>query len=215
MPKKDDELKKLANFFINVGELKNKKRKGWELRDVKNPETIAAHSFRMAIMAWVLGEKRKLNTNRVLKMSLIHDVCEVYAGDTTPYDKMLPKNKKKLRGLLDKWPRLSKKEKEKNFREKYKKEKKALQKITSGLSPNLKKEINNLWDDYEKGLTREGRFVRQLDRLENLLQALEYWEKGEKFMIEPWWIQIKELIDDPILLEFMNVLDKKFHKGKK
>ena len=215
MPKNNKELEGLANFLINVGELKDRKRRGWELREVKNPETIAAHTFRTTIMAWVLGKKKKLNTNKVLKMALIHDICEVYAGDTTPYDKILPKNKKELRKIVNQWPRLSKKEKERNFREKYNKEKKALEKITSKLSPDLKKEIKQLWNDYEEGITMEGRFVRQLDRLENLLQALEYWKRGERFMIEPWWIQIKELIDDPVMLDFMKVLDKKFHKGKK
>lgn len=65
---------------------------------------------------------------------------------------------------------------------------------------------------YEKGLTPEGRFVRQVDRVENLLQALEYWKKGKRFAIGPWWIQIEELIDDPLLLKFMKALDKKFHQ---
>jgi len=72
-----------------------------------------------------------------------------------------------------------------------------------------------LWDDYEKGLTPEGRFVRQLDRVENLLQALEYWQEKERFAIGPWWVQIEELIDDPVLLEFMGALENKFHSKRK
>lgn len=215
MTRENKETKELVNFLISIGNLKDKKRKGWVLRNVKNPETIAAHTFRMAIMAWIIGKKKKMNIDKVLKMSLIHDICEVYTGDITPYDKILPKDKKKQKKVLEKWPRFSKKAKQINFREKYKKEKKALKKIISKLSPNLKKEIKNLWEDYEKGETREGRFVKQLDRLENLLQALEYWKRGEKFMIEPWWIQIKELIDDPDLLDFMQILEEKFHKEKK
>jgi len=205
-------MKDLLNFLIEVGKLKRIKRKGWVLRDVKDPETIAAHTFRMTIMAWLFCSKKKLNLDKILKMCLIHDLCEVCAGDTTPYDKILPKNKKQWKKIINKWPRLSKIEKEKTFLKKYQKEDKALKKLISDLPTSLKKEITNLWNDYEKGLTREGRFVRQLDRIENLLQALEYWKKDRQFSMEPWWIQIEELVDDPILLEFMEVLGKKYHR---
>ena len=186
-------------------------RRGWALRGIKNPECIASHTFRMVAMAWILGKQKKLNTNKVIKMSLIHDICEVYAGDTTPYASLLPKNKKWWKKLTEKWPRFSKKEKERIFYEKHKKEDKALKKIIAKLQSLLKKEIINLWNDYEKGLTREGKFVRQVDRVENLLQALEYHQEGKSFAIKPWWIQIEELVDDPVLLEFMAVLEKKFH----
>jgi len=205
-------MKNILNFLIEVGKLKKIKRKGWVLRGIKDPETIAAHTFRMTLMAWLLCCKEKLDTERIIKMSLIHDLCEVYAGDTTPYDGILPKDKKKWKEIFNKWRRIPKKEKEIYFLEKYKKENKALKKLISKLPPTLKKEIKNLWNDYEKGLTKEGRFVRQLDRVENLLQALEYWKKEKKFKIEPWWIQIEELVDNPVLLEFMNVLEKKFHR---
>jgi len=207
-------MKDLLTFFIKVGELKSTKRRGWVLRNIKDPETIAAHTFRMTIMAWFLCCKDKLNINKVLKMALIHDLCEVFAGDATPYDKLLPRDKKKRKKLLDKWPRLSEIKKKKIFSEKYRKEDEALKKLISKLPINLKSEIASLWNDYEKGLTKEGKFVRQLDRIENLLQALEYWKKEKKFKIEPWWIQIEELIDDPVLLEFMKTLEKNFHQKR-
>jgi len=205
-------MKELLNFFIEVGKLKRIRRRGWVLRRVKDPETIAAHTFRMTIMAWLLCCKKKLNINKILKMCLTHDLCEICAGDTTPYDDLLPRNKKLWKEFLNKWPRLSKREKEKIFLKKYKKEHEGLKKIIANLPLKIKKEIHNLWDEYEKGSTPEGRFVRQLDRVENLLQALEYWNKEKNFSIKPWWIQIEELIDDPILLEFMKTLEKKFHQ---
>lgn len=204
-------MKNLVDFLIQTGKLKKMERKGWLLRGIKKPETIADHTFRMAIMAWVLCYKRNLNINKTLKMSLIHDLCEIHAGDTTPYDKILPNGEKKRKKLLSKWPRFSKTEKEKFFNDKYKKEDKALKKLISKLPLELKKEILSLWDDYEKGITPEGKFVRQLDRVENLLQALEYWKKEKKFAIKPWWIQIEELIDDPVLLKFIKALENKFH----
>ncbi|MFH1841193.1 MAG: HD domain-containing protein [Candidatus Nealsonbacteria bacterium] len=204
-------MRNLLDFLIEIGKLKKTKRKGWVLRGIKDPETIADHTFRMVVMAWLFCCRKNIDANKVLKMSLIHDFCEVCAGDTTPYDKVLPRDKNKWKEILNQWPRLPKSKKEQIFLEKYKKEKKGLEKLILKLPPKLKKEIKDLWNDYEKGLTREGRFVRQLDRVENLLQALEYWKKDKSFAIDPWWIQIEELIDDPVLLEFMDELEKKFH----
>ena len=207
-------MKDLVNFLIEIGKLKKTKRRGWVLRGMRDSETIAAHTFRMAIMAWFLGKQKKLDMDKVIKMSLIHDLCEVYAGDATPYDKILPKNKKELKKMFDNWPRSSKKEKEKKFFEKYKKENQALEKLILKLPSSLKKEVRDLWSNYENGLTKEGRFVRQVDRVENLLQALEYRKEGERFSIEPWWIQIEELVDIPILVKFIKILDKKFSKKR-
>jgi putative hydrolase of HD superfamily len=204
-------MKELLNFLIEVGKLKKMKRRGWVLRRVKNPETIASHTFRTAMMAWLLGKKKMLDINKLLKIALIHDLCEVYAGDTTPYDTLI-KNKRKIGEIIKKWPRFSKKEKEKIFQKKYRKENLALEKIIFKLPPSLKSEIKHLWQDYEKGLSKEGRFLKQVDRVENLLQALEYWQKDKKFPIDPWWIQIEELVDDPVLIEFIKEMEKKFHR---
>ena len=130
-------------------------------------------------MAWLLAEKKKgVDIEKIIKMALIHDICEVYAGDTTPYDSILPKNKKDLKKLMKTWPRFSNSEKRELALEKHKKEWQALVKITSKLEPGPRKEILDLWLDYEEGLTKEGRFLNQADRVENLLQALEYWKKN-------------------------------------
>ncbi len=204
-------MKDILNFLIELGELKKMPRRGWVLRGIKNPETIAAHTFRMTMMSWVLCYKKKLNLDKVLKMCLIHDICEVHAGDATPYDNIFSEDKKQWEKTLDKWPRFSKKQKERFFLKKYKKEHSGLKKLIVNLPSDIKREIYCLWDDYEKGLTPEGKFVRQLDRMENLLQALEYWKGKKKFAIGPWWVQIEELIDEPVLLEFLAALDKKFH----
>lgn len=209
-------MDKFIDFLIEVGKLKKMERRGWVYRGIKNPETIAEHSFRMAILSWILGTEKKLNIKKIIKMALIHDLCEVYSGDMTVYDRIIfPSDRKKRREIIERLPRFSKKEKEEFYQEKYKKEKQALEKITSTLPPSFKKEIMNLWEDYEKGLTQEGRFVNQVDRIENLLQALEYKEENKETPIRTFWITAKELVDDHVLLEFMDTLDKKFLKKKK
>lgn len=210
-------MESFLDFFIETGKLKGMPRRGWVIREIKNPESIAEHTFRVTLMAWSLAQlkKEKLNIERVMKMALIHDLCEIYAGDTTPYDSILPKNRKARMELLKKWPRFTKKEKERLVKEKFVKESKSLRKLISNLPEKFKKEINNLWLDYEKGLTPEGRFFRQTDRIENFLQSMEYWKKYKKPSQGAWWIQAKELFDDPVLLDLVNAMNKKFHSKEK
>ncbi len=208
-------MKGLLNFFIEVGKLKRMPRRGWVINQIKNPESIAEHIFRAAILGWVLGERKKgFNIEKLIKIALIHDLCEVYAGDITPYDSILPKSKKLLRELMKTWPRFSNSEKRKKSLSKYKKEKEGIEKLILKLPPNLKKEIKTLWLDYEKGLTPEGRFFKQTDRMENFLQAYEYWKKYKNPPLGPWWLWAREFFDDPILLEFMEELEKHFHSQK-
>jgi len=206
-------MRNLLNFFIEIGKLKGMPRRGWVINQIRDPESIAEHVFRATIMSWILGKKKKgFNIEKLLKMALIHDLCEIYAGDSTPYDSVLPRTKKKLKALMKTWPRFPAKERKKRTFEKYIREERALEKLISKLPPDLKKEIGNLWLDYEKGLTSEGRFFQQADRIENLLQALEYWKKYKKPPQKPWWLWAREFFDDPILLELIEEMDKKFHQ---
>lgn len=207
-------MKNLLKFFIEVGKLKKIPRKGWVLIGIKNAETIAAHTFHEAIMVWLLAKQQKtrLNAERVLKTALIHDLCELYAGDMSPYDEILPKNKKEWPKLFDKWPRFLKSKKAKYYQKKHKKEKIALKKLIAQLPLEIRKEIMGLWQDYELGRTKEGRFVKQAGRLVTLLQALEYSKETKKRPYNSWWIGTKEILDDPVLLKFLEVLEKKFHR---
>lgn len=105
-------------------------------------------------MAWILGRKiPDLNIERVLKIALVHDLTRVYAVDTTHYDKViLPKENFKKEFFY------------RNYKEEYK----SLKKLTHNLPSYFSKELLNLFNDYQKGLTKEGRFVQQIDRIENL-----------------------------------------------
>ncbi|MBI4101444.1 MAG: HD domain-containing protein [Candidatus Nealsonbacteria bacterium] len=209
-------MEELLNFLIEVGKLKRMPRRGWVINQIKNGETIAEHIFRAAILGWVLAQgKNHFNVEKLIKIALVHDLCEVYAGDITPYDSILPKSKKMLRELMKTWPRFTASEKKKRTSDKYRREVKGLKKLVAKLPPLLKKEIENLWLDYEKGLTPEGRFFRQADRMENFLQAYEYWKKFKNPPLAPWWLWAREFFDEPILVEFMDALEEKFHKKKR
>jgi len=205
-------MENLLNFLIEVGKLKGKERRGWIVHQIKKPETTAEHIFHLAILAWVLGKSKKLNSERVIKIALIHDLCEVYAPDLTPYDPLLPKDKKKIREVLEKWPRFTLALKIKKEKEKHKMETAALNKLTGKLPQNLKMEMRSLWREFEEGLTKEGRFVQQADKIANFLQGLDYWKKYGKIQYKLWLRWIKEIVDDPVLLEFVRTLENKFCK---
>jgi len=210
-------MKKLVNFFHEIGKLKEIPRRGLVLIGMKDPASIMDHSYRMALMVWVLGRKKRLNMERAIKMALSHDLCEIYSNGLTPYDhgSGLPKDKKEWPKLFDSLPRFSKSQKIKNFLKKNKKEQAALIKLTKGLPDNLAKEIINLWQDYEKGTSKEARFVRQINRLETLFQAFEHGKKIKRRPYHSWWVGSEEHIDDPLLKEFMLEMGNNFYQKPK
>ena len=65
--------------------LKDVLRQGWVNAGVKAPESVAAHSWGMAILALKLCPP-ELNLERVLTLCLVHDLPEVVVGDLTPSD---------------------------------------------------------------------------------------------------------------------------------
>lgn len=143
----------ILKFARIVGKLKTTKRTGWLMQNIPAPESVADHSFRVTVLAMILGPKVGVNVDKVVKMALIHDLGEAIIGDiiTTWGKKPLPILKEKKR-----------------------KEKEAIKKIFSLIDQN---EYVKLFDEYEKMKTKEAKFVKQIDRLEFALQALEYEEK--------------------------------------
>ena len=65
--------------------LKQLPRTGWIRSNVENPESVAAHSWGMAILALRLAPN-DIDLTKVLSMCLVHDLPEVIVGDLTPHD---------------------------------------------------------------------------------------------------------------------------------
>ena len=206
-------MKNILNFLIEIGKLKGRKRRGWLIHKIKEAETTAEHIFHLAFLVWVLGKNKKINLEKAIKMALIHDICEVYSRDFTSYDAVALKEKGRvtLQEILKINPKPGRPtiiQRKKLEKLKQKLEIKAMQKLLSKLPLVLKEEIMGLWLDYEKGLTKEGRFVKQADKVINLLQGLEYWKKFGRIPHELWIRRIKEVIDDPTLLKFLKEIEK-------
>ena len=75
----------MRDNLLEMLELKQLSRTGWVRSGVENPESVAAHSWGMAVLALRLAPK-ELNLERVLSLCLVHDLPEVRIGDLTPYD---------------------------------------------------------------------------------------------------------------------------------
>ncbi|MEX0616438.1 MAG: HD domain-containing protein [Candidatus Woykebacteria bacterium] len=204
----------LIKFFEEIGRLKQTSRRGWLLRKVESPESIADHNFRLILIGWILPKikKYRINFGKLTKMILAHDLYRLYYGDDTPYDFMIKKDDQVDTKIFEKWPPRERPERiEKAFEEKRRK----LKDFLADLPTDVRKEVLNMWEEFEFGGSNEAKFARQLDRLETLLQAIQYEREGKEVNSYPFWREVKETVDHPILLEFMEEIDKYYYSPSK
>ena len=71
--------------LLDLLRLKDVTRQGWVNAGVPSPESVAAHSWGMAILALRLCPP-ELDLTRVLALCLVHDLPEIIVGDLTPQD---------------------------------------------------------------------------------------------------------------------------------
>uniref|UniRef100_I1JGU3 HD domain-containing protein n=1 Tax=Glycine max TaxID=3847 RepID=I1JGU3_SOYBN len=74
------------DFLSICHRLKATKRTGWVRKDVKNPESIADHMYRMSLMALIASDVPGVDRNKCIKMAIVHDIAEAIVGDITPLD---------------------------------------------------------------------------------------------------------------------------------
>jgi len=115
--------------------------------DDRRQENDAEHSWHLALMAIFLSEHANqpdLDMLKVVKMVIIHDLVEIYAGDTFCYNYEAAKDKNE-------------------------RETAAAQKIFGLLPKDQRLEFRSLWDEFEEVQSAEARFAAALDRLQPLL----------------------------------------------
>lgn len=143
----------LEDFFQDIINLKNIQRKGWKTHlNIKNPESVAAHSYSMTLMAMILSEIQKLDTSKIVKMSLLHDLAESAVGDFTP-------------GEISKEKKLAL-------------ENDAMSKILLKLPRKLSNNYKKIWDEYQTHKSKESKFVHDVDKFEMVFQAKNYLNEG-------------------------------------
>jgi len=164
---KSGKEQKLLEFFKIALELKKIKRTGWIDRKIKNPESIADHSYQLALMSLIFGKELRINMNRAVKMAIVHDLAESIVGDISVDQRHSYKNHTGIKPTI-------------TDNEKKILEDNAMKKITSLLNKNQAKEIMSLYKEYEERKTRTARIVKELDSLEVIFQALEYKRENQK-----------------------------------
>ena len=75
----------IKDFFQKVLELKNVPRRGWkEKLGIDNPESVADHSYSTTVISMILSDMEGLNSEKIIRMALLHDLAESIIGDITP-----------------------------------------------------------------------------------------------------------------------------------
>ncbi|RLM78874.1 uncharacterized protein C2845_PM12G04650 [Panicum miliaceum] len=138
------------DFLTLCYRLKTTKRAGWVKRGVQAPESVADHMYRMGVMALVAADLPGVNRDRCVKMAIVHDIAEAIVGDITPSDNVPKEEKNRM-------------------------EKEALDHMCELLGGGPRaQEIRELWMEYENNASLEAKVVKDFDKIEMILQALEY-----------------------------------------
>jgi putative hydrolases of HD superfamily len=172
-------------FFHLLERLKTTKREGWRRFGIKHGESIADHMYRMALITMLCPSTlaSQLDMPRCTKMALIHDIAEALVGDITPVDGV-------------------------SKTEKSRREEETVAYLTSGLLgavPGLGgvdgaagEDIRKIWREYEDDETMEAHFVHDVDKIELLLQMVEYERSqgGRVDLGEFSWVKEKLQLDE-------------------
>ena len=155
----DERMKKQFAFLQEIDKEKNIFRQTY-LADGNRKENDAEHCWHMAVMAILMAEyaNEDIDLLHTISIILVHDLVEIYAGDTYAYD---------TKGNEDKRER----------------EIAAADKLFAILPDDQRDKFRALWDEYEDGVTPEAKFAASMDRIQPLMlnNASEgrSWEEHE------------------------------------
>lgn len=144
-------------FFHLLERLKTTKREGWRRFGINGGESISDHMYRMSVMTMLAPPAiaSQLNLPHCTKMALIHDMAESLVGDITPRDKVTKTEKARREAEVMEYI-----------------SKTLLGGVPGGMLTG--QEILDVFNEYEENKTLEARFVHDIDKMELLLQMVEY-----------------------------------------
>ncbi|MCH8915336.1 MAG: HD domain-containing protein [Thaumarchaeota archaeon] len=174
----------ILDFFKTAANLKKISRQGWiEKLSLDNPESVADHTYSMAVIGMVISDLENYNSEKIIKMILLHDLAESKIGDFTP--EQLNKEKKN--------------ELENNV----------FNKIIKNLPNLIKSQYLQIWQEYQENTSLESKLVHQIDKLEMALQAKIYKNDGHsQKKLESFFESAKIDITDPKLKELFTKIIK-------
>jgi putative hydrolase of HD superfamily len=156
-------MKNIANFLFEVGMLKRTPRSGFQFLGT-GAESVAEHIFRTSYIGYALGKMdESINTDRLIKMCLFHDLPEARTGDLNYV------NKKYVEAN----------------------ETKAIEDLARTVP--FGNEIRELIREFTEGKTEEARLARDADQLEFILALKEYKDLGNTYAEEWLEFSLKRL----------------------
>jgi len=170
----------LLEFLHNAYRLKEIKRTGWKLKGIKNPESVAEHSFMLALMALALAKPLKLDAGKCISLALVHDLPEIITGDIAHAG---PPSRGQIAD-----------------------EGKAMKKLLSKLDAETKNTISGLWNEFALAKSKEAKIIHQLDKLECAIQAHKY-EIAHKRKMQEFFDEAEERLTDKNLLGLLHALN--------
>ncbi len=167
---------KLHNLIEYILKLKNIKRAGWISKaKILRPESVADHSYSLTALSMVFSDLLGLDTEKVMKMCIIHDLAESIIGDYMPN--------------------------EISIEEKQIKEDNAMKIILSSFPDKITLLYSNMWKEYCLDQTKEARLVKQLDKVEMFLQANQYLKNGYSYESLSQFLQVLDNIGVAVVVE--------------
>lgn len=142
----NSDLEKKIQFIIEADKMKGIYRRTL-LMDKSRCENDAEHSWHLALMAMTLFEHAyspDVDILHVLKMVIVHDLVEIYAGDTFAYD-------------------------EKGYEDKLEREIKAADRLFGMLPEEQGREFRALWEEFDAAETPSALYASAVDRFQPLL----------------------------------------------
>ena len=180
-------LKEIIEFSMLVGKLKKIERTGWKTwAKIENSESVADHIFRTAILGMIISDIKKMDTEKIVRMMLLHDLSEALMGDWDYYAK------RKL-----------------GIEKKEQREKESFAKIISSLPKELRESYGEIVNELLDKNSEYGRLVKEIDYLEMAIQALEYEREGySKERLDAFWRFHKNDFKDKDILNLFEMLEK-------
>ena len=176
LPCDDDRINKILKWTAEIDKMTHINRRT-VLIDGSRRENDAEHSWHIAVMAILFKDyaKEAVDIGRAVKMCVVHDLIEIYAGDTFAFD---PKANE----------------------DKAIREEKAADKLFSQLPEDLGKEIRDLWEEFDAMNTPDSKYAACMDRIQpflhNSLTDGWTWVEGKapRSMIEKRLGVVKEFM---------------------
>jgi putative hydrolase of HD superfamily len=157
-PVTSEELDEAVNLAHEWGHLKRVPRTGWLRAGIQHPESVAEHSLRAAMLAWMLAGLEGADPERTATLALFHDSQETRTTDLDHVGKRYLHATPSEQITADQ---------------------------TAALPRPLAALLRGLVNEYEARSSREADCARDADKLEMLLQAHDYRQQGRGNM-EPF-----------------------------